>query len=142
MERPKNENNSGYKIVFISERDGTKRVPRSTERQEHSRNDPHCWGKGTRTVASEGRTVHDVESFGFSFLSFEPRSSFGGQSLSFQKRRRFWNDPRTRSERRGRSGKSGMISPFKKSNTQKVPHFRNPQDVRISMVVPWIWYSI
>ena len=28
------------------------------------------------------------------------------------------------------------------NNTQKVPHFRNPQDVRFNMVVPWMAYSI
>ena len=70
-------------------------------------------GKVARKVSNEGRTVRDDESFGFLFLSFEPRSSFGDCSVSIGKKRRNWNDPRTRSERRGRLGKIGMISPFR-----------------------------
>ena len=32
--------------------------------------------------------------------------------------------------------------PLERSHAQKVPHFRNPQDVSFHMVVPWIWVPI
>ena len=53
-----------------------KKRPRSKERQERSWNDPNCSGNEDQTVAKEGRTIQDVQSFRFSFLSFGPRSSF------------------------------------------------------------------
>ena len=103
---------------FILERCGTKKWPRSKERQERGRNDPECLGKGDRTVAKEGRTIRELRSFRFSFLSFGHRSSFESRSESFRKKRKFRNDTGTRSERGGRVGKSGSVSP-----NQVFPHF-------------------
>ena len=100
---------------FILERCGTKKWPRSKERQERGRNDPECLGKGDRTVAKEGRTIRELRSFRFSFLSFGHRSSFESRSESFRKKRKFRNDTGTRSERGGRVGKSGSVSPKEKS---------------------------
>ena len=73
--------------------------PLSRERQEHSRNDPHCSGNEDQTVTKEVRTIHDLPSFRFSFLSFGPRSSFESHSESFGKERVLRNDAGTRSER-------------------------------------------
>ena len=106
---------------FILERCGTKKWPRSKERQERGRNDPECLGKGDRTVAKEGRTIRELRSFRFSFLSFGHRSSFESRSESFRKKRKFRNDTGTRSERGGRVGKSGSVSPYENHHSGIVP---------------------
>ena len=87
------------------------KLPRSRERQERNRNDPNCSGNEEQTVAKEGRTIQDLRSSHFSFLSFGHRSSFESRSESFRKKRKFRNDTGTRSERGGRVGKSGSVSP-------------------------------
>ena len=81
---------------FILERDGTKQGLRLTERKGRGQNDPQCLGKGDQTMAKEGPTNRDHQSFPFSFLSFGPPSSFQHRSVSFGKERNIWNDLRTR----------------------------------------------
>ena len=89
--------------------------PLSRERQEHSRNDPHCSGNEDQTVTKEVRTIHDLPSFG-------PRSSFESHSESFGKERVLRNDAGTRSERGGRVGESGTISPLNTLSQHDITH--------------------